>query len=285
MRRAIADMEGEGSPGRRRGNRRERLRRRVHLLPHLFTLGNLFAGFFSISATLAGDYDRAAIAIGAGIVLDGLDGAVARLVSTSSPIGVQLDSLADVVTFGAAPALLALAGGAGGPDMAGSSHVQRLVWIAAFAFLSATALRLARFNVMTSDDAAPVMPRRDAFIGMPTPTSAAIVAVHVHLFKTPIRDWPWAIAWAVGLLVLTGLMVSRVAFPNIKRFLTNPRSPHVLMLGAALLIAAVYFYSEIVLYALVVAYLAWTASYNLRLRRSRDVPLPGGSEDSPAPPR
>ena len=285
MRRAIADMEGEGSPGRRRGNRRERLRRRVHLLPHLFTLGNLFAGFFSISATLAGDYDRAAIAIGAGIVLDGLDGAVARLVSTSSPIGVQLDSLADVVTFGAAPALLALAWGAGGPDMAGSSHVQRLVWIAAFAFLSATALRLARFNVMTSDDAAPVMPRRDAFIGMPTPTSAAIVAVHVHLFKTPIRDWPWAIAWAVGLLVLTGLMVSRVAFPNIKRFLTNPRSPHVLMLGAALLIAAVYFYSEIVLYALVVAYLAWTASYNLRLRRSRDVPLPGGSEDSPAPPR
>ena len=285
MRRAIADMEGEGSPGRRRGNRRERLRRRVHLLLHLFTLGNLFAGFFSISATLAGDYDRAAIAIGAGIVLDGLDGAVARLVSTSSPIGVQLDSLADVVTFGAAPALLALAWGAGGPDMAGSSHVQRLVWIAAFAFLSATALRLARFNVMTSDDAAPVMPRRDAFIGMPTPTSAAIVAVHVHLFKTPIRDWPWAIAWAVGLLVLTGLMVSRVAFPNIKRFLTNPRSPHVLMLGAALLIAAVYFYSEIVLYALVVAYLAWTASYNLRLRRSRDVPLPGGSEDSPAPPR
>ena len=257
----------------------------MHLLPHLFTLGNLFAGFFSISATLAGDYDRAAIAIGAGIVLDGLDGAVARLVSTSSPIGVQLDSLADVVTFGAAPALLALAWGAGGPDMAGSSHVQRLVWIAAFAFLSATALRLARFNVMTSDDAAPVMPRRDAFIGMPTPTSAAIVAVHVHLFKTPIRDWPWAIAWAVGLLVLTGLMVSRVAFPNIKRFLTNPRSPHVLMLGAALLIAAVYFYSEIVLYALVVAYLAWTASYNLRLRRSRDVPLPGGSEDSPAPPR
>src|SRR5688500_3853926 len=157
----------EGVPRRRRGNRRERLRRRVHLLPHLFTLGNLFAGFFSVSATLAGDYDRAAIAIGAGIVLDGLDGAVARLVSTSSPIGVQLDSLADVVTFGVAPALLALAWGAGGPDMAGSSHVQRLVWIAAFAFVSATALRLARFHVITTDAPPVPPPRKGHFLCMP----------------------------------------------------------------------------------------------------------------------
>jgi CDP-diacylglycerol--serine O-phosphatidyltransferase len=261
-------MEEADRPGGRGRNRRERLRRRVHLLPHLFTLGNLFAGFFSISATLAGDYDLAAIAIGVGIVLDGLDGAVARLVATSSPIGVQLDSLADVVTFGVAPALVALAWGAGGPGLADSSHVQRLVWIAAFAFVSATALRLARFNVMTAGDEVGLPPRKDVFIGMPTPTSAAIVAVHVHLFKDPIRDSPGAIAWAAGLLLLTGLMVSRVAFPNIKRFLTNPRSPHLLMLGAALLIAAVYFYSEIVLYALVVAYLGWTASYNLRQRRT-----------------
>lgn len=259
---------------RRRERRRERLRSRVHLLPHLFTLGNLFAGFFSVSATLAGDYDRAAIAIGAGIVLDGLDGMVARLVSTSSPIGVQLDSLADVVTFGVAPALLALAWGVGGLEVAGSPHARRLVWIAAFAFVSATALRLARFNVMTNDDAVDFTPRRDAFIGMPTPTSAAVVAVHVHLFKTPITDWPWAVGWAVGLLALTGLMVSRIAFPNIKRFLTNPRSPHLLMLGAALLIAAVYFYSEVVLFALVVAYLGWVVSYNLRLRR-RTLPRSG----------
>lgn len=240
----------------------------MHLLPHLFTLGNLFAGFFSVSATLAGDYDRAAIAIGAGIVLDGLDGMVARLVSTSSPIGVQLDSLADVVTFGVAPALLALAWGAGGLGLEGSPHARRLVWIAAFAFVSATALRLARFNVMTSDDAGDFSPRKDAFIGMPTPTSAAVLAVHVHLFKTPIADWPWAVGWAAGLLALTGLMVSRIAFPNVKRFLTNPRSPHLLMLGAALLIAAVYFYSEVVLFALVVAYLGWVVSYNLRLRRT-----------------
>lgn len=265
----------------RRERRRERLRSRVHLLPHLFTLGNLFAGFFSINATLAGDYDLAAIAIGAGIVLDGLDGAVARLVATSSRIGVQLDSLADVVTFGAAPALLAMAWGVAGLDPDGSPHARRLVWIACFAFLSATALRLARFNVMTSDDAAIVAPRRDSFIGMPTPTAAAVVAVHVHLFKTPFRDWPWAMVWAGGLLAVTGLMVSRVAFPNIKRFLVDSRSPHLLMLGAALVIAAVYYYSEIVLFGLLVAYLAWTASYNVRLRRA--LVASGGAEDGGEP--
>jgi CDP-diacylglycerol--serine O-phosphatidyltransferase len=257
-----------GSRRHRREQRRERFRRRVHLLPHLFTLGNLFAGFFSVSATLTGDFDRAAIAIGAGIVLDGLDGAVARLVATSSPIGVQLDSLADVVTFGVAPAVLAVAWGLGGLEPDGYPHARRLVWIAAFAFVSATSLRLARFNVMTSDDSGEVTPRRDAFIGMPTPTSAAVVAVHVHLFKAPIAEWHWAVIWAAALLALAGLMISRIPFPNVKRFLTNPRSPHLLMLGAALLIAAVYFYSEIVLFALVAAYLAWVVSYNLRLRRA-----------------
>ncbi|HET6616562.1 MAG TPA: CDP-diacylglycerol--serine O-phosphatidyltransferase [Gemmatimonadota bacterium] len=264
------------SRSRRRERRRERLRSRVHLLPHLFTLGNLFAGFFSVSATLAGDFDRAAIAIGAGIVLDGLDGMVARLVSTTSPIGVQLDSLADVVTFGVAPALLALSWGVAGLEIGAAPHAGRLVWIAAFAFVSATALRLARFNVMTSDDLGDLALPRGAFIGMPTPVSAAVVAVHVHLFKVPIANWHWAVAWASCLLALTGFMVSRVPFPNVKRFLTNPRSPHLLMLGAALLIAAVYFYSEVVLFGLVLAYLGWVVSYNLRLRRAPRPARTGG---------
>jgi CDP-diacylglycerol--serine O-phosphatidyltransferase len=225
-----------------------------------------------VSATLNGDFDLAAIAIGAGIVLDGLDGAVARLVaSSSSPIGVQLDSLADVVTFGVAPAFLALAWGSAELGEGSAAHARRLVWIASFAFLSATALRLARFNVMTTDGAPAVRPPRDAFIGMPTPTSAAVIAVHVHLFKTPVRDWPWAVVWGGLLLLLTGLMVSRVLFPNVKRFLSNPRSPHLLMLAAALVIAAVYYYSEIVLFALLVAYLVWVVVYNLRPERRSSI--------------
>lgn len=246
--------------------RGERLRRRIHLLPHLFTLGNLFAGFFAVSGVMAGQLDRAAIAIGVGIVLDGLDGAVARLVRTSSPIGVQLDSLADVVTFGIAPAFLAFRWGTAGfegEEWWAVAHVRRIGWVASFVFLAACSLRLARFNV-TSGEPPRENPPRDAFIGMPTPTAAACVAVVVHVFKTPIEEPAWGLGWAVALFALAGFMVSRVPFPSPKRLLTNPPSPHILMLVLALLLAAVYYYSEIVLTGLLALYLATVVVSNIR---------------------
>lgn len=255
-------------PGERR---RERLRRRIHLLPHLFTMGNLFAGYFSISELLQGEYDHAAIAIGIGIVLDGLDGAVARLVRTTSPIGVQLDSLADVVTFGIAPGLLAFAWGVGALDVAGAEsaiHIRRLGWIAAFAFVAACALRLARFNVMTHDDAdaLPPVPRHD-FTGMPTPTAAACIAVAVHVVKRPLVEPVFGAVAVAGVFVVAGLMVSRIPFFNVKHFLTSDRSPHLVMLVMALLLAAVYYYSEIVLLSLLLVYLSWVVIRNGRRRR------------------
>lgn len=248
--------------------RGERIRRRIHLLPHLFTLGNLFAGFFAMSAVLAGELDRAAIAIGVGIVLDGLDGAVARLVRSSSPIGVQLDSLADVVTFGIAPAMLAFAWGGGdllATDPVPAGHVRRVAWIASFAFLAACALRLARFNVMTAEPAAEHLPA-GTFIGMPTPTAAAVVAIVVHVFKEPVLDWRWAAAWVVVLLVLAGLMIGRIPFPSPKRWFTHPPSPHLTMLALALLIAAVWWYSEVVLAGLLALYVVVVIVFNVRLR-------------------
>ncbi len=251
--------------------RGDRIRRRIHLLPNLFTLGNLFAGFFAVSAVLNGELDRAAIAIGVGIVLDGLDGAVARLVRSSSPIGVQLDSLADVVTFGIAPAMLAFAWGAGdllASDPAPAGHVRRVVWIASFAFLAACALRLARFNVMTDEPPAAHLPA-GTFIGMPTPTAAAIVAIVVHVFKEPLLDWPWAAGWVAVLLALAGLMISRVPFPSPKRWFTNPPSPPVTMLVLACLLAAVWWYSEIVLAGLLAVYGVIVVTFNARLRARR----------------
>ena len=98
----------------------------------------------------------------------------------------------------------------------------------------------------------------------------------MHLSKSALEEWLWALGWGVLLLVTTGLMVSRVPFPNVKRFLVGSRSPHLLMLGAALLIAAVYYYSEAVLLGLLVAYLAWTASFNLRARRTGRVRVTSG---------
>lgn len=270
-------------PRRRRGvgpagAGRERLRRRMYLLPHLFTMGNLFAGFFALSALLDGAYDRAAIAIGIGMVLDGLDGAVARLVHTDSAIGVQLDSLADVVTFGLAPALLAFSWGVAELDLDASVwalHVRRLGWIAAFAFVAACALRLARFNVMTHDDADEPPPApRHAFIGMPTPTAAGYVAVVVHLFKQPLTSWLWGAAWVAALFLVAGLMISRTPFPNLKRWMASPRAPHLKLLFLALLLAAIYYYSEIVLYGLLVLYLSFVVVFGWRDGRSlRPAPL------------
>jgi CDP-diacylglycerol--serine O-phosphatidyltransferase len=258
-----------------RESRRARLRRRIHLLPHLFTISNLFAGYFAVSAVLAGLYDHAAIAILVGFVLDALDGSVARLIRARSRIGIQLDSLADVITFGIAPALLAFAWGAWPAAMNAEwgSHLRRLAWIASFALVAAGALRLARFNVTSTG---PVLAgtRRDAFVGMPIPVAGLCVAVVVHLLKTPLEEMAYGAAWLVYLFTLAGLMVSRLPFPHFRHILSSPRRPHLLMLVMALLLGAIYFYSEIVLFGLLVLYLSSVVLYNIRRRRGRLNPLP-----------
>lgn len=266
-----------------RETRRARLRRRMHLLPHLFTLGNLFAGYFALSAVLAWDLDRAAMAIVIGFILDTLDGSVARLVQTPSRIGVQLDSLADVVTFGIAPAFLAFAWGASvidAPDPRWEAHLHRLAWIASFAIVASGALRLARFNVMSSDqEAAPARGPSDAFVGMPIPAGALCVAVVVHLLKDPLVAWTHGLVWLVYLSTIAGLMASRVRFPHFRRILTNPRRPMVLMFIVALLLAAMYYYSEFVTFGLLITYLSCVLVSNLRRsvrRGALNGPPPAG---------
>jgi CDP-diacylglycerol--serine O-phosphatidyltransferase len=201
-------------------------------------------------------------------VLDSLDGSVARLVRTPSRIGVQLDSLADVVTFGIAPAILALAWGAwpvSDTDPVWGSHLRRLAWIASFAFVTAGTLRLARFNVMSTTHApAASTTRREAFIGMPIPVAGLCVAIVIHLIKAPQRGWAYSAAWLVYLFTLAGLMVSRVPFPHFRHILSSPRQPHLLMLVLALLLPALYFYSEIVLFGLLGLYLSSVVLYNVR---------------------
>ncbi len=251
-----------------RETRRARMRRRIHLLPHLFTMGNLFAGYFAVSAVLAGNLDRAAVAILIGWLLDGLDGAVARLVQSPSRIGVQLDSLADIVTFGIAPAVLAYAWGAAaveGPDPRWTAHLHRLAWIASFAFAAAGGLRLARFNVMSIDpDETPVRSRGGAFVGMPIPVGGGCVAAVVHLLKEPLVGWVYGMVWMVYLFTLAWLMAGRLPFPRYRWIFTNPRRPQVLLLVLALLLAAVYYYSEIVGFGIVITYLTAVVVSNLR---------------------
>lgn len=272
-------------PRLRRAAGRPRLTGRFHVLPNLFTVGNLFAGYFSISASLRGDYDTAAVAILLGAVLDALDGAVARLVRSHTVFGVQLDSLADVVTFGLAPALLAYAWGIGGLTDVDAPFVQELRnlgWIASFSFLTGGALRLARYNVASQDAAPPPARKRPGhFAGMPIPTAAGTVAVTVHYFKEPVASWSLSAAW-IGLVSLLGLlMVSTIPFVSLRHFLSRHRRGHLVVGVVGVLLAATWLYSEIVLLALLVLYLTYTTWYNLlpAVRRWEDRPDRVGEGD------
>jgi CDP-diacylglycerol--serine O-phosphatidyltransferase len=247
------------------------------VLPNLFTVGNLFAGWFSIGATLRGDYDAAAMAIIFGAILDALDGAVARLVRSHSVFGVQLDSLADVVTFGIAPALLAYGWGVAGLSAVAVPFVQdvkNLGWIASFAFLTGGALRLARYNVSTQAPPPSPRARPPHFTGMPIPTGAGTIAVVVHVFEEPLERWTVGAAWIAAVFLLGLLMVSTVPFVSLRHFLARHRHGHLVVKAAAILLAAGWFYSEIVLLALLVSYLGYTAWYNLvpAVRRWEDRP-------------
>src|SRR5919201_2250805 len=137
---------------RRRIRDRARIRTSLSIVPSLFTIGNIFCGYYSIISTLRGNWDYAAILIGIGYILDGLDGRIARMTKTASDFGIQLDSIADVITFGVAPAMLAFNWGFGaseGIDGSVAKHVHQLGSLASFAFVVCGALRLARFNVQS----------------------------------------------------------------------------------------------------------------------------------------
>src|SRR5437867_8521954 len=141
---------------RRRIRDRSRIQTSLSIVPSLFTVGNIFCGYYSIVATLRGNWDYAAVLIGIGYILDGLDGRIARLTKTASDFGLQLDSIADVITFGVAPAMLAFSWGFGaseGIEGSVARHVHQLGSLATFAFVVCGALRLARFNLQAKKPA------------------------------------------------------------------------------------------------------------------------------------
>ena len=178
-------------------------RKGIHILPSLFTTGNVFCGFYAFVAVLSEDFYHAAWAIVVGMIFDGLDGRIARLTKTTSAFGMQYDSLADIITFGMAPAFLAYAWVL--------KPFGRLGWMAAFLFLLCTALRLARFNVTKPDT------HGSHFIGLPSPAAAVVVASIViafeDLFATRINPF-------VMVMVIYGLaflMVSNIKYPAFKK--------------------------------------------------------------------
>jgi CDP-diacylglycerol---serine O-phosphatidyltransferase len=179
-------------------------RKGIHILPSLFTTGNVFCGFYAFVAVLNENYYYAAWAIVVGMIFDGLDGRIARLTKTTSAFGEQYDSLADIITFGMAPAFLAYSWVL--------KPFGRLGWMAAFLFLLCAALRLARFNVTKPEI------RSEHFIGLPSPASAVVIASIVIAFEDLFATRMNPFIMVMVVYTLAFLMVSNIKYPAFKKF-------------------------------------------------------------------
>jgi len=248
-------------------------RKAVYVIPSLLTTANIFCGFFSVMESLAGaqflslgdvglateHFDRAAINIGFAVLFDFLDGSVARLAGATSEFGIELDSIADVISFGIAPAVLAYTWGYGT-----SEGLHKIAWAASFIFVICGALRLARFNVQARQPK-PNLPIKNpkaekrAFVGMPIPAGACLIAAITHFTPRPLSQraglqvpfLAWTIddrAFVVGLIILVAclafLMVSTIRYSSFKNVGAPRYHPRILILGIALVVLAIWFYSQ-----------------------------------------
>jgi CDP-diacylglycerol--serine O-phosphatidyltransferase len=196
-------------------------RRGVYLLPSLLTMGNMWCGYASIVYSLRGEYETAAPLIGIAYALDALDGRIARLTGTESEFGLQLDSLADVISFGIAPAVMSFAWGL--------SSLGRLGWAAGFMFVACAAMRLARFNVQSTGGG-----DKRYYVGMPSPAAAAVPAATVFMFPYGLYDYRAALPALAVVLVPAVLMVSTIKYRSFKDLdLKSRRSFRILLVIAA----------------------------------------------------
>jgi CDP-diacylglycerol--serine O-phosphatidyltransferase len=250
-------------------------RKGIYILPNLFTLAALFGGFYAIVMAMDGRFDQATIGIFCAMVLDSLDGRVARMTNTQSAFGEQMDSLSDMVSFGAAPALIAYLWTLKG--------LGRWGWIAAFVYCACAALRLARFNVNTA-----VVDKR-FFQGMPSPAAAALVIGFIglmtdlgitgvdHLGAFEVRWITFAIALFAGLT-----MVTNVPFYSFKGVHMKRSVPFAVLVAIALGIAVINIDPPTVMFGVFVAYsLSGYVIYGWRKFKGEQTSLISTSTDEP----
>ena len=275
---------------------RQKFRKGVFVIPSLLTTANIFCGFYSVMESLAGikalafysvssgldhlsnsaqlisateHFDRAAVVIGFAALFDLLDGRVARMTNATSEFGLELDSIADVISFGIAPALLAFAWGYGQVP-----ELHNIGWAASFLFVICGALRLARFNVQARrphPNLPPKNPKVDkkAFVGMPIPVGATMIAsiVHfaprplgyvgeTHLWSLSISSRTYSTALLILVICLAFLMISTLRYSSLKNVGVGNRNPRILIIGLALLVILIWFYSQWVLLIISIAYVS-----------------------------
>jgi CDP-diacylglycerol--serine O-phosphatidyltransferase len=244
-------------------------RKGIYILPNLFTLAALFGGFYAVVMAMNGRFDLAALGVFSAMVLDSLDGRVARLTNTQSAFGEQMDSLSDMVSFGAAPALIAYEWALKG--------LGRWGWIAAFVYCACAALRLARFNVNTG-----VVDKR-YFQGLPSPAAAALVAGFIWVM-TDYGVKPYEVSWIMFAFALyAGLtMVTNVPFYSFKDIQMKRSVPFAVIVLIALGIAVINIHPPIVLFGLFVSYgLSGYVIYGWRKAKGQPTSVISTSTDEP----
>jgi len=277
---------------------RRRLSKGMYILPSLFTTANMALGFYAMlevmHASLAEYWhlDNAAIAIGFAVLFDGLDGRIARMTGTSSDFGRELDSLADAVTFGVSPALLAWTWGFHlmPPVLLTQNQwhwqikLTQVGAIASFLFLIAGASRLARFNITANPQPSnPGRPGKKYFVGMPIPAGAGVVAAVVHFTGGDPLESPYtAIVWAAMVTTVGYLMVSTWRFYSFKDIDFRSRHPFRVVVLLAALFGLIFFFSRKVLFALAIFYMVSGVFWRLQwmFRRRSGPPPPSYKEAS-----
>jgi CDP-diacylglycerol--serine O-phosphatidyltransferase len=288
----------ELTPHRRETDpRRGKLRKGMYILPSLFTTANIAAGFYAILQTVHGStgepwhMDFAADAIGFAVLFDGLDGRIARMTNTASDFGRELDSLADVITFGVAPALLAWMWGFHllpliiAPAL--RQKITELGSVACFAFLIAGASRLARFNIAKNPQPSnPGRPGKKYFVGMPIPAGAGVIAAVVHFAAgEPVTSWVTAVSWLMMVVVIGYLMVSTWRFYSFKDIDFRSRKPFRLIVLFGIVGASIWFFSRPALFTIAILYMASGVLWRLQwiFRRKSPPPPPAYREASQTP--
>jgi CDP-diacylglycerol--serine O-phosphatidyltransferase len=281
-----------GSPRPRR-----RLSKGMYILPSLFTSANMALGYYAIleavhaTATDFWHLNNAAIAIGFAVLFDGLDGRIARMTGTTSDFGRELDSLADAVTFGVAPALLAWTWGFHlmmPAVLLTEWHIKvtQLGAISSFLFLVAGVSRLARFNITANPQPSnPGRPGKKYFVGMPIPAGAGVIAAVVHFERgEPLVSWYTALVWLAMVATVGYLMVSTWRFYSFKDIDFRSRHPFRLIVFLALLFASIALFSRYVLFGIALLYMVsgvfWRLQWLFRRRRPPTPPYKEASQTS-----